>query len=155
MDVPYLPDEWNSIRDKAFAKDPNLNGTSVFGKYLSKMKLNQYRDKATGRQYGWADSEMLNAQRAEKQAVRDEERQKFEAEIQQRYANGEIGEAEYRTLMSTETQNAEMAVQATKNLVQNTPQDNYYTENNSIVQNQMGEMIAELTQEDKTVLAMK
>ena len=39
MDVPYIPEEWNSLRDKAFAKDPyKMNGMSVFGKYLSKMK---------------------------------------------------------------------------------------------------------------------
>jgi hypothetical protein len=41
MDVPYVPEEWNSLRDKAFAKNPNLNGMSVFGKYISKMKLKQ------------------------------------------------------------------------------------------------------------------
>ena len=43
MDVPYIPGEWNALRDKAFAKDPTkMNGMSVFGKYLSKMKLNQW-----------------------------------------------------------------------------------------------------------------
>ena len=39
MDVPYI--EWNLLRDKAYAKDPyKMNGMSVFGKYISKMKLN-------------------------------------------------------------------------------------------------------------------
>ena len=39
MDVPYIPEEWNILRDKAYAKDPyKMNGMSVFGKYLSKMK---------------------------------------------------------------------------------------------------------------------
>ena len=42
MDLPYLPSEWNVLRDRAFAKNKNLNGTSVFGKYLSKMKLKQF-----------------------------------------------------------------------------------------------------------------
>ena len=41
MDVPYVPEEWNVLRDRAFAKNPNLTGMSVFGKYLSKMKLRQ------------------------------------------------------------------------------------------------------------------
>ena len=42
MDVPYIPEEWNSLRDKAFAKDPyKMNGMSVFGKYLSKMRMKQ------------------------------------------------------------------------------------------------------------------
>ena len=40
MDVPYIPEEWNVLRDKAYAKNPNaMNGMSVFGKYLSKMNL--------------------------------------------------------------------------------------------------------------------
>ncbi len=41
MDVPYVPEEWNVLRDRAAAKNPLLNGMSVFGKYLSKMKLKQ------------------------------------------------------------------------------------------------------------------
>lgn len=41
MDVPYVAEEWNILRDRAFAKNPNLNGMSVFGRYLSKMKLKQ------------------------------------------------------------------------------------------------------------------
>jgi len=45
-DVPYLPHEWNSLRDAAFAKDPyKMNGLSVVGKYLAKMRLNDYGKK--------------------------------------------------------------------------------------------------------------
>jgi len=56
MDVPYVPAEWNVLRDRAFAKDPaKMNGMSVFGKYLSKMKLKQWKN------FGWADSERLQA----------------------------------------------------------------------------------------------
>ena len=44
MDVPYVPEEWNILRDKAYAKDPyKMNGMSVFGKYLSKMRLKQHQ----------------------------------------------------------------------------------------------------------------
>ena len=54
MDVPYVPEEWNILRDKAFAKDPHkMNGMSVFGKYLSKMRLKQWKD------YHWADTEKI------------------------------------------------------------------------------------------------
>jgi hypothetical protein len=57
MDVPYVPGEWIVLRDKALAKagdDPRkLNGMSVFGKYLSKMKLKQFKDAR------WADTERL------------------------------------------------------------------------------------------------
>ena len=45
MDVPYIEEEWNVIREKAYAKDPSkMNGMSVFGKYLSRMKLKQFKD---------------------------------------------------------------------------------------------------------------
>jgi hypothetical protein len=58
MDVPYLPSEWNGISDKLYAKNPDkVTSSSVFGRYLSKMKLTQYMDKKTGRRYGWEDSE--------------------------------------------------------------------------------------------------
>lgn len=51
MDVPWLPWEWNTIRDKAYAKDPRkMNGLSVIGKYLSKMRLKQHKNDR------WADS---------------------------------------------------------------------------------------------------
>jgi hypothetical protein len=155
MDVPYLPEEWNSIRDKAFAKNPNLNGTSVFGKYLSKMKLNQFRDKVTGKQYGWADTDRLNEQRKKTQVAQTEERVAFEEEIKQKYENGEIGEAEYKTLISAETQNAEIGISRVLNQGQAFPQDKYYNESTIIVQNQMNDLISELTQEDKISLAMK
>ena len=36
-----------------------MNGMSVFGKYLSKMKLKQWVNPETGKYYGWADTEKL------------------------------------------------------------------------------------------------
>ena len=68
MDVPYVPEEWNVLRDKAYAKDPfGMNGMAVFGKYLSKMKLNQWKDKT------WADTEALQAEALAKEAISKEE----------------------------------------------------------------------------------
>ena len=60
--VPYIESEWNILRDRAYQKDPyKMNGMSVFGKYISKMKLKQFKD------YTWADTEML-AEKARKEA---------------------------------------------------------------------------------------
>ena len=54
FDVPYIESAWTSIRDKAYAKNPNkMNGLSVIGKYLAQMKLNNFR------KYSWADTERL------------------------------------------------------------------------------------------------
>lgn len=147
MDVPYIPEEWNVLRERAYAKNPNLNGMSVFGKYLSKMKLKQYK------QYGWADTDKLNALNDEKRAIQKEEREKFEKEIKKQFEAGEIGEAEYKTMISAETQNKEYM---SRPIAQpEFSQDKYFSENNEIVQEQMNSLISELTQEDKKVLAMK
>lgn len=147
MDVPYIPEEWNVLRERAYAKNPNLNGMSVFGKYLSKMKLKQYK------QYGWADTDKLNALNDEKRAIQKEEREKFEEEIKKQFEAGEIGEAEYKTMISAETQNKEYM---SRPIAQpEFSQDKYFSENNEIVQEQMNSLISELTQEDKKVLAMK
>lgn len=147
MDVPYIPEEWNVLRERAYAKNPNLNGMSVFGKYLSKMKLKQYK------QYGWADTEKLNALNDERRAVQKEEREKFEEEIKKQFEAGEIGEAEYKTMISAETQNKDYISRPVA--PPEFPQDKYFSENSEIVQEQMDSLISELTQEDKKVLAMK
>ena len=148
MDVPYVPEEWNVLRDRAYAKNPNLNGMSVFGKYLSKMKLKQWKE------YGWADTDKLNALNSEKRSIQKKEREQFEAEIKKQFENGEIGETEYKTMMSTPSQYQENKYSSV-NMPTEFPQDKYYSENSAIVQNEMDNIIAQLSNEDKTVMAMK
>lgn len=147
MDVPYLPEEWNVLRDKAYAKDPfGMNGMSVFGKYLSKMKLKQWKE------YGWADTERLQALNAERREAAAAATKEFEAEIRQQYENGEISEAKYKTLMSTETQNEEMAYKAPRDVVAT---GGFYNEQNFISEDELVDPADELTSEDKIMLAMK
>lgn len=56
MDVPYMKRVWDDLLQKAI-EDPRkakkITGMTVIGKYLSSMKLNQYKDKH------WADTEAL------------------------------------------------------------------------------------------------
>lgn len=106
MDVPYVPSEWIKIRDKAYAKNPaGMNGMSVFGKYLSNMKLVQWRD------YYYADTEKIQAKMAADAAAAANQKaqvsalkQEQDALIKEQFEKGEISEAQYKTLMSTETQ---------------------------------------------------
>ena len=43
-DVPYIPDEWNKLL-ATYGKDKlKLTGMTIIGRYLSKMKLKQWRD---------------------------------------------------------------------------------------------------------------
>ena len=154
MDVPYLPSEWNSLRDKAYAKDPEkMNGMSVFGKYLSKMKLKQWTNPETKALYGWADSEMLQKKEQEKVTEQVERNEEFEAELQAKYEAGEISEAEYKTLMSVPAQ-----MKAEEDRPAANPYlgpDNPYNEQEMFPEEELPDPGAELTQEDKIYLAMK
>lgn len=52
-DVPYVPDEWNKLL-ASYGKDRSkLTGMTILGRYLSKMKLKQWRD------YRWEHTEYL------------------------------------------------------------------------------------------------
>ena len=147
MDVPYVPIEWDVLRDRAFAKNPNLNGMSVFGKYLSKMKLKQWKN------YGWADSDRLQALNEEKRSAQEAERAAFDAEIKEKFEAGEISEAEYKTMVSAQTQHEEYVNAPIMH--PNTTMDRYYDENTSIVNSQLDNSVAQLTSDDKIYLAMK
>lgn len=53
VDVPYIPDEWNKLL-ATYGKDRSkLTGLTILGRYLSKMKLKQYRD------FRWSDTDHL------------------------------------------------------------------------------------------------
>lgn len=150
MDVPYIEAEWNILRDRAFAKNPNLNGMSVFGKYLSKMKLKQWN------QYGWADTERLKVLNEEKLKVKQAEKEQYESLIKAQFDNGEITEAQYKTLISTETQNEDYYAGTGPALhIPGAAADNPYQENNFIDKSLLSGPAAQLTDEDKIYLAMK
>lgn len=53
VDVPYVPEEWNKLL-ATYGKDRSkLTGMSILGRYLSKMKLKQYKE------YRWEHTEHL------------------------------------------------------------------------------------------------
>ena len=150
MDVPYVEAEWKVLRDRAFAKNPNLNGMSVFGKYLSKMKLKQWNS------YGWADTERLKMLNEEKSKQQQAEKEQFEAQIKAQFDNGEITEAQYKTLISTETQNDDYYAGTGPMLhVPGATVDNPYNENTFIDESLLSGPAAQLTEDDKIYLAMK
>lgn len=148
MDVPYVPEEWNVLRDRAYAKDPlKMNGMSVFGKYLSKMKLKQWKG------YTWADTEKLQALNEEKNKINEAQRKEHEALAKERFENGEISEAEYKTLTSTVTQNETYGVYPPGSI--GLEQNNPFAGTNFIAEDELTGPAAELTEDDKLYLAMK
>lgn len=156
MDVPYVPSEWNTLRDKAFAKDPRkMNGMSVFGKYLSKMKLKQWKDKR------WADTEQLKAEDEKQRKLYLEEHPEVaarEEKLKIQYERGEISESQYNTYMSTIELNNQLPpayVGNTDGVGNYAPGTNPYIESNFIPEEDMNDPTSELTKDDRIYLAMK
>lgn len=52
-DVPYVPDEWNKLLESYGRDASKTTGMTILGRYLSKMKLKQYKD------YRWKDTSFL------------------------------------------------------------------------------------------------
>lgn len=52
-DVPYVPKEWQGLMDKYGRDRSKLTGMTILGRYLSKMKLKQYKE------YRWKDNDYL------------------------------------------------------------------------------------------------
>lgn len=157
LDLPYIPGEWKRVRAAAYAKNPNLNGMSVLGKYISKMKLKQYS------KFNWSTSEDAINQYNENLGKKTEEKQKFEKEIERKFEAGEIPEAQYRTLADTEAQlaydQAKMGAtvpvpvpipSASKPVYNPFDDPTAYVDESFI--NDIG---ADLTEEDKKYLALK
>ena len=157
LDYPYIPIEWNKVRDAAFAKNPNLNGKSVIGKYISKMKLNQYSKS------GWADGERLIKEQQEKIEKALEEKRKVDEVAKQQFENGKISEAQYKTIVSTEVQNQDYLSELVsagnainnvgKTLINNVLPQNEQDE--FMMEEELPDLDSQLTQEDKIALALK
>ena len=56
IDVPYVPDEWNKLLMKYGQNRAKLTGMTILGRYLSKMKLKQYKE------FRWEHTEFLQEQ---------------------------------------------------------------------------------------------
>ena len=72
-DVPYIPDKWNELLTRYVSQGKTITGTTVLGRYLSVMKLGQYKD------YRWKDTQWLQDQ-AEAETRQVMERQGFDVQ---------------------------------------------------------------------------
>ena len=52
-DVPYILEEWNKLMESYGRDKSKLTGMTILGRYLSKMKLKQFKD------FRWKDNEFL------------------------------------------------------------------------------------------------
>ena len=140
MDVPYIEQEWNTLRDRAVEKG-EVNGTAIFGKYLGKMKLIQWK------KYTWKDTEKLKEEKEKllQQYLEEHQVQTIDKnELRQEYLQGKITESQYKTLLPAE----EVARPQPKGYEQQPIIDESYLED-------VESPAAQLTKDDKIYLAMK
>ena len=108
------------------------------------MRLGQYKDK------GFDDSAAMAAAESEKRKQNEAEHNAYMAELKAKYENGEIPEAQYKTMMDI----AELNKDYERNILQQEgpalPQNQYAFLDDSAIDNS-----SDLTDDDKLYLAMK
>lgn len=133
-DVPYVPDEWNKLMDTYGRDRSKLTGMTIIGRYLGKMRLNQYK------KFRWKDTDYLREKA---------EREKAEVMKRQGYDAAQIDEAIARDTFSVpEGQLSEPVFQAPQ------PQDaqeDYFAEMNGGAD----DFVDELTDEERIYLRLK
>ena len=77
-DVPYVPDQWNQLLSRYGKDSTSIKGTTIIGRYLSAMKLNQFK------KYRWADTKFLQDKA---------NHEKEEAMLRQGFSAAEIAES--------------------------------------------------------------
>lgn len=134
IDVPYVPEEWNKLLVKYGADKKKLTGMSILGRYLSKMKLKQYRD------YRWEHTEHL-------QSVANKRIE--EAMLRQGYDRVQIDEAIQKATFGLPEGDAPPPPPQIEETVDAPSADS------SISQQVEEEMISDLTEEDRKYLCLK
>ena len=133
LDVPYVPDEWNRVLLNCGDKGQKITGTTILGKYLSRMKLKQYK------KYRWSDTEYLQkvAQEKIESAMRS-----------QGYGAAEIHEHVQRTSFIIPTGELKEPEFTPPPLDNPEPTEDYFSRN-------VPEVTIDLTEEDSTYLCLK
>lgn len=136
-DVPYIPEEWNKLL-ASYGKDRSkLTGLSILGRYLSKMKLKQFKD------YRWEHTEHLQ-EVANKKMEETMKRQGYDAvEIHQAISQATVPIPQVVEQPKFEDNNPFLA----------TGNEDYFAEMNG--GSAADDFVDDLTEEDKTYLRLK
>lgn len=131
-DVPYVPDEWNKLMEK-YGRDPqSMTGMTILGRYLSKMKLKQFKD------YRWKDTEFLQ-QMANNKLEQTMKRQGYDAQ--------QIATAIEKSSITIPGGELKEPVYAPP---PNAPTEDYFAQQSGEVEQEL-----DLTDEDRTYLRLK
>ena len=131
-DVPYVPDEWNKLMEK-YGRDPqSMTGMTILGRYLSKMKLKQFKD------YRWKDTKFLQ-QMANNKLEQTMKRQGYDAQ--------QIATAIEKSSITIPEGELKEPVYAPP---PNAPMEDYFAQQSGEVEQEL-----DLTDEDRTYLRLK
>lgn len=131
-DVPYVPDEWNKLMEK-YGRDPqSMTGMTILGRYLSKMKLKQFKN------YRWKDTEFLQ-QMANNKLEQTMKRQGYDAQ--------QIATAIEKSSITIPEGELKEPVYAPP---PNAPTEDYFAQQSGEVEQEL-----DLTDEDRTYLRLK
>ena len=135
-DVPYIPEEWHKLL-ASYAKDKSkLTGMTILGRYLSKMKLKQFRD------YRWKDNDFLQ-ELANTKIEQTMKRQGYEA--------AEIAQAIAQASVPIPNEILQQPVYEEPNPFLSSG-DDYFAQQNGGIQDDFS---SDLTEEDITYLRLK
>lgn len=144
-DVPYIPSQWYALMEKYGRDKTKLTGSTIIGRYLGKMRMNQFN------QYRWKDTEYLRQQEEQRavEALRSQgyEQQEIEKTIKESprlqgaYVNTDE-ELEIPTYV-TQPEEPESTVAAE-------PDEDYFDKNDPAA-----DMQIDLTDEEKLRLRLK
>lgn len=153
FDVPWIPAEWNVLYERAMQKDPyKVNGMSVFGKYLSKMKLKQWNN------FTFADTEAIQKEAEEKAKLCGTPQEQIEeklAEMKEAHERGEISDAQWLTYQAITEQQPEFTVIDGAVTTKGPGGDVYPVNENPFEKVDIPDVGDDLTEEDKIYLAVK
>ena len=80
IDVPYIKDEWDKLLEKYGQNPEKVNGTTILGRYLSKMKLKQWS------KYRFADTDKIAAEILETKIINMKAQGLSDEEVEQQLA---------------------------------------------------------------------
>lgn len=142
-DVPYVPEEWNKLLAKYGQDRSKVTGVTIIGRYLSKMKLKQWKD------YRWEHTQFL-------QELADKKTE--EAMKRAGYDAAEITEVVMKNRATIPEGNVDIPVYDDSSYMNGSdvgwgarPQDDYFDNDND----NDNEIVDDLTDDDRRFLRLK
>lgn len=141
-DVPYVPEEWNKLLAKYGQDRSKVTGVTIIGRYLSKMKLKQWKD------YRWEHTQFL-------QELADKKTE--EAMKRAGYDAAEITEVVMKNRATIPEGNVDIPVYDDSSYMNGSdagwgarPQDDYFDDDDND-----NEIVDDLTDDDRRFLRLK